>query len=140
MSHYIKYRNFSKFAVVEILRKGAVSAEFRVIHTKLCGNCDFPQNLHTRKLGKMAVFYAMSEYGFSMTLIFLSRDKIYDSVLIRENIGQKNPYPDLLYTMLFSSILVMGDCNADVKETNTKVFCNQHNFKALIEEPNCFKI
>ena len=25
-------------------------------HPKLCGNCSFPQNLHTRKLGEITVF------------------------------------------------------------------------------------
>ena len=33
----------------------------------------------------------------------------------------------------------MGDFNVNVKETNMKVFCNQHKFKALNEEPTCFK-
>ena len=33
----------------------------------------------------------------------------------------------------------MGDYNVDVKETNMKVFCNQHKFKAVNEEPTCFK-
>ena len=30
----------------------------------------------------------MREYGFSLTRILPYKDKIYDSVLIRENIGQ----------------------------------------------------
>ena len=33
----------------------------------------------------------------------------------------------------------MGDYNVDVKETNMKVFCNQHKLKALNEETTCFK-
>ena len=27
---------------------------------KLCGNCGFPQNFHTRKLGEILVFHAMN--------------------------------------------------------------------------------
>ena len=27
---------------------------------KLCGNCVFPQNFHTRKLGEITVFYAVT--------------------------------------------------------------------------------
>ena len=48
--HRLKYRNFAKFAGVEILWKGTVFAQFRTIRPKLCGNCALPQNFHTRKL------------------------------------------------------------------------------------------
>ena len=57
--YYAKYPNFTKFPGVEILRKGTVTTEFRAIRPKLCGNCAFPQNFHTRKLGEITVFYAM---------------------------------------------------------------------------------
>ena len=46
-----KYRNFTKFPGVEILWK----ANF----PKLCGNCFFPQNFGTRKLGEITVFFAV---------------------------------------------------------------------------------
>ena len=36
-----------------------ISVEFRSIFPKLCGNCAFPQNFHTRKLGAILVFYAV---------------------------------------------------------------------------------
>ena len=32
------------------------NAQFPKIHPKLCGNCVFPQNFHTRKLGKDSYF------------------------------------------------------------------------------------
>ena len=34
---------------------------FRIVsnHPKLCGNCAFPQNFHTRKLGEITVLYAV---------------------------------------------------------------------------------
>ena len=51
--------NFTKFPSVEILWKSTVSTWFRAIHPKLCGNCTFPQNFHTRKLGEITVFYAV---------------------------------------------------------------------------------
>ena len=44
---------------MEILRKDTFSAQFRAIRPKLCGNCAFPQNFHTRKLGEISVFYAV---------------------------------------------------------------------------------
>ena len=44
---------------MDILWKGAVSAEFRA-SPKLCGNCVFRQNFHTRKLGQITVFYAVN--------------------------------------------------------------------------------
>ena len=44
---------------MEILWKGTVSVEFCRIRLKLCGNCAFPQNFNTRKLGEITVFYAV---------------------------------------------------------------------------------
>ena len=43
---------------MEILWKRTVFAEFWANHPKLRGNCAFPQNLHTRKLGEITVFCA----------------------------------------------------------------------------------
>ena len=39
----------------------------------------------------------------------------------------------------YENILLMLNYSVDVKETNMKVFCNQHKLKALNEEPVCFK-
>ena len=44
---------------MEILWKGTISAQFWAIPPKLYGNCAFPQNFHTRKLGEITVFYAV---------------------------------------------------------------------------------
>ena len=44
---------------METLRKGTVSAYFRVNCQKLCVNCAFSQNFHTRKLGEITVFFAV---------------------------------------------------------------------------------
>ena len=33
--------------------------QFRANRSKLCGNCAFPQNFHTRKLGEIKVFFAV---------------------------------------------------------------------------------
>ena len=38
-----------------LVRKFCRKAQF----PKLCGNCAFPQNFHTRKLGEITVFFAM---------------------------------------------------------------------------------
>ena len=43
------------------------------------------------------------------------------------------------YSKKYEHILLMGNYNVDVKETNMKVFYNQHRLKALNEEPVCFK-
>ena len=32
---------------------------FRANRLKLCGNCAFPKNFHTRKLGEITIFYAV---------------------------------------------------------------------------------
>ena len=39
------------------MRKGRVSVQFYLILPKLWGNCAFPQNFHTKKLGDITVFY-----------------------------------------------------------------------------------
>ena len=44
-----------------ILWKGTVSLEFLANRLKLYGNCVFPQNFHPRKLGKVAVLYAVDD-------------------------------------------------------------------------------
>ena len=35
----------------------------QAIRPKLCGNCAFPQNFHTMKLGEITVFYAVPHKG-----------------------------------------------------------------------------
>ena len=44
-----------------------------------------------------------------------------------------------IYIKKYENILLMLNYSVDVKETNMKIFCNQHKFKALNEEPTCFK-
>ena len=53
----IKYRNFNEFPGVKNSWNCTFSADFRTNCTKLCGNCFFPQNLHTRKLGEITIFF-----------------------------------------------------------------------------------
>ena len=59
-SHGKKYRNFTSFLGVETLWNGTVSSEVRAIHPKPYGNCAFSQNFHTKNLGEILVFYAVS--------------------------------------------------------------------------------
>ena len=55
----MKDRNFTLFSGVEILWKSTVSLEFRANRPKLYGNCVFPQNVHTKKLDEVTVFYVV---------------------------------------------------------------------------------
>ena len=52
-----KVSNFHLFPGADILLNGAVSEECPAIRLKLCGNCAFPQNFHTGKLGEISVLY-----------------------------------------------------------------------------------
>ena len=52
---------------MKILWKGTVSAQFRAICTKLCGNCVFPQNFHTIKLGEITVFFLVLRNSFQLS-------------------------------------------------------------------------
>ena len=50
------------------MRKFCGKAQFRVNRPKLCKNCAFPQNFHTRKLDDITVLYAvkaMSNWNLS---------------------------------------------------------------------------
>ena len=51
----VKYHNFTKnFLVWKFCR-----AQFERHSFSICGNCAFPQNFHTRKLGEIRIFYAV---------------------------------------------------------------------------------
>ena len=39
--------------------KRKVRSTIRAILPKLCGNCTFPQNFHTRKLGEITALYVV---------------------------------------------------------------------------------
>ena len=51
---------------MDIFGKPRVSAEFRLNRLKFYGNCTFPQNLRTTKLGTSTVFYAVKIILFSV--------------------------------------------------------------------------
>ena len=47
-------------------------SNFRVNRPKLCGNCAFPQNFHTRKLGEITVFFSVIfEWYLVRIMVFL---------------------------------------------------------------------
>ena len=74
--HYVKYRNFTWFPSVEILRKGTISAYFQANRPKLYGNCAFPQNFHTKKLDEITVFYAVIVCIFWIITVLLAFTEI----------------------------------------------------------------
>ena len=49
---------------MEIFWKGIGPAELRAICPKLCGNCTFLQNFHTRKIDEISEFYAVQYLDF----------------------------------------------------------------------------
>ena len=52
---------------MEILRKGTVYLSFRAIRQKQCRNCAFPQYFHTRKSGKITVFFAVHLWDINLS-------------------------------------------------------------------------
>ena len=62
---------------MKVLWKGTVSAWFQANRPKLCWNCDFPQNFHTRKLREITVFLAVSVDSSSICFQLWSSIKIY---------------------------------------------------------------
>ena len=77
---------------MEILWKWIFSAKFQANHRRLCGNCAFPQNLYTRKLGENSVFYAVSgsslensnEFWDSVVKISVTNKKYVDKYSIQK--------------------------------------------------------
>ena len=49
------------FLVWKFCGKARFPHRFGRFRPKLCGNCVFPQNFHTRKLGEITVFFAVIE-------------------------------------------------------------------------------
>ena len=53
----IAYKSLGKFESLFLHKISELF--FRANGPSLCGNCAFPQNFHTIKLGKITVFYAV---------------------------------------------------------------------------------
>ena len=60
--------------------KVTVSVEFRANRLKLCGSCPFPQKFHTRKLGEIAVIYAVKADEEHPEIIVVE-DRVPDVIL-----------------------------------------------------------
>ena len=78
------------------MRKGIISAEFLKNCPKLCGNCVFSQNFHTRKLGEITAYYAVLDQLFSLEYSLFSSDIIVESF---KNVNNKQ-YFNLSYDFL----------------------------------------
>ena len=61
----IKKPKFYLISWGENFVEAPVSVEFWMNHSKLCGNCEFPQNFHNRKLGAISVLYAVEDLVFA---------------------------------------------------------------------------
>ena len=40
-----------------------------------------------------------------------------------------------LHTLMYKQILILGDFNVEIEETNMKSFCENYNLKSLIKQP-----
>ena len=65
--HYLTLYNDYTFIPLHFCGN-AGSAEFLANHLKLCRNCAFSQNFHTRKPGGITVFYAVYAYSRNIVL------------------------------------------------------------------------
>ena len=68
-------------------------------------------------------------------------------LFIRKDIPSKLLNADTSFGYLFSdffsskyeNFIVLGDFNAEMKNTHMEEFCSVYNFKSLIKDPTCFK-
>ena len=72
----------------------------------------------------------MPEYGFSLTRIFLYKDRIYNFVLIREDTGQRKP---VFWNILCSENLTLRNTSEQlVSNENIDVSLHFSNFPDFI--------
>ena len=67
------------------------------LRPKLYGNCAFPQNFHTRKLGKITVFYAVISFAEPFSLAFSTN--FHSKHLLRESQTWRKDF--IIYTSVF---------------------------------------
>ena len=72
------------------------------LNTKLHFPADFV-TLIEKSLHEKLYFLSsdMPEYGLSLTHVFVYKNELFDSVLIRENMGQRKHNTDILHTVLY---------------------------------------
>ena len=106
--------------LLKILWKHRVYAEFRSIRLKLCGNCAFPQNFHTKKLGKITVVYTViKDVSFFWTVInsvsVFNSDQ-YLTLSWRWSLSYRNQPTDLLSKSMVDWFL----CDKDPRHKRVK--------------------
>ena len=112
---------------VEFTAKGTVSVQFQENIPKLYLNCAFPQNLYTKKLGKITIFFALNSKHFAVyfdlsmittplplscrndtnimvigELFYRLKRKIFDALYIKQNKPMLNTREQSIALKLFS--------------------------------------
>ena len=122
-------------------RVSAVSA----IRPKLCGNCAFPQNFHTNKLGEISVFYAswtfdrvlnkpllssiLNEYSRLYSCLMLTKSKILRAskehgklFWFYDNLCGKRSFPDIRWNIFKQQMQNKQAFSVPLKLAQSKVY------------------
>ena len=99
-----------------------------MIPPKLYGNCALPQNLHTRKLGEISVFYAVRLYWiWSITLRLFKLHHCVKIVRIRSYFGPHFPAFGLNTERYRVSLRIQSKCD----KMRTGIILNTDTFRAV---------
>ena len=93
----------NNFSPLPALQKNTVISP-NFLAQKLCGNCAFPQNFHTRKLGEITIFLVVLQqklHKLEAAVCRCSSKQMY--LEIRQNL--KESFPDIRPTTLFKKRL-----------------------------------
>ena len=72
---------------------------------KLCGNCAFPQNVHTRKLGGITIFYAVT------IAIFLYTNAETSDFVCLKNFKERDTFTEMYTsTISIANFLILHFC------------------------------
>ena len=111
---------------MEILWKSTVFTQFQTNRPKLYGNCAFPQNFHTRKLGEITAFYAVDVNDFP----FRNKDKWRQEVQKPKDCYYKFVRRDQLI-MLYKEYLEDAPIYISRKFRNDDIYTINHNEKNI---------
>ena len=87
-------------------------------HRKLCGNCAFPQNFHTRELGEITVFFVVKDHSRKQQRRRnqqVGKEKI---IMYVENLHKNMTESDLveLFNLRTTNYLI-DNCSFEIEDT-----------------------
>ena len=113
---------------------------FRANRPKLCGNCAFPQNFHTRKLGQIRYFTQWTPTDCFKSLLFLKENnnshsiQQYNSTLFAEFVQLLQGF-EKVYIYLLIEEIIIGQITHLIAFHKPDLVLGDFNVHALRDSP-----